>query len=408
MNVFKTVTAAILLTLIVGGCGSSVTTFYYRMAAPPEGDGGISFYRAPAEDATVTNVPDAEVRNVIYLIGDGMGFEHVELTRLHAEPTQKLWMELFPVKGQQVTRSANHDVTDSAAAGTALACGIKTNNGMLGMNPNKVPYSSILELLDRKGWRTGLVATSSITHATPAAFSAHVDSRGKEREIALQQAAGGVDVMLGGGTKHWKDETYALAAAAGYTVVTSRDAMLAHKSGPLVGLFAEDGMTTFAPEPMLHEMTATAIGLLSAKGSDWFAPKPRFFLMVEGSQIDWAGHANDTERMVRQTLLFDMAVREALEFARRDGNTLVIVTSDHETGGLRLDEAENTLGVKAKWTTGNHTGANVPIYAFGPGAEMFAGTLDNTEIPKRIAKLTGVETFPVKKADVLQTAAAVE
>jgi alkaline phosphatase len=410
MAVLKNALLMTLLTLTLAGCSTSVTTFYYRMAAPPEGEGGNSFYRAPAADAeAAATASDAEVRNVIYLIGDGMGFNQVELARRYAAPTQRLWMDLLPVRGELRTRSANNDVTDSAAAGTAMACGIKTHNGMIGMNPDKVPYSSILELLDQKGWRTGLAATSTISHATPAAFSSHVDSRGKEREIALQQAGGGVDVMLAGGTKFWNHETYALAEKTGYTVVDSREDMLSHKSGAVIGLFAEDGLTTYDPEPMLSEMTATAIQLLSAKGSDWFAPEPKFFLMVEGSQIDWAGHANDTDRTVRQTLLFDMAVREALEFARRDGHTLVIVTADHETGGLKLeDDDKSPVGVKAKWTTGGHTGVNVPIYAFGPGAEKFAGTLDNTDIPKRIAELTGVGTFPVKKTAALQTAAANE
>ena len=122
--------------------------------------------------------------------------------------------------------------------------------------------------------------------------------------------------------------------------------------------------------------------------------KPNFFLMIEGSQIDWAAHANDTDRTIRHTLLFDMAVREAIKFAQLDRHTLVIVTADHETGGLKLAPNKDN-GVEAKWTSKKHTAANVPIYAFGPGSEKFSGTLDNTDIPKRIAELTGIEEFPV-------------
>lgn len=407
MTVLKNALLMTLVILTLAGCSTSVTTFYYRMSAPPEGEGGNSFYRAPAADAAAADkVADGDVRNVIYLIGDGMGFNQVQLARHYAAPTQRLWMDLLPVRGELRTRSANNAVTDSAAAGTAMACGIKTDNGKIGMNPDKVSYSSILELLDQKGWRTGLAATSAISHATPAAFSAHVDSRDKQREIALQQAGGGVDVMLAGGTKFWRNETYGLAEKTGYTMVDTREAMLSHKSGAVIGMFAEDGLTTYEPEPMLSEMTATAIQLLGAKGSDWFAPQPKFFLMVEGSQIDWAGHANDTDRMVRQTLLFDMAVREALEFARRDGHTLVIVTADHETGGLQLeDDDRRDIGVRARWTSGGHTGANVPLFAYGPGAELFAGELDNTDVPKRIAALTGITGFPVVKKSAQQAAA---
>lgn len=395
-------TLTMLSMLITAGC--SPQTFYYRMAAP-RGEGGTAFYRGPASNAVMVNPPSGEVHNVILCIGDGMGFNHVQLTRQYA-PSKRLWMDTLPIKGQMTTYSANDDVTDSAAAGTALACGIKTNKGMIGMKPDKVPYGSILETLDRKGWRTGLVATSAISHATPASFASHVESRGEQDEIARQLFDNRVDVLLGGGRKYWDDDMIAGAAAEGYQVIETREQMAALKYGPVLGLFAGDGMTTFEPEPFLAEMTHAAIAMLSSKGSEWFAPEPKFFLMVEGSQIDWAGHANDAERMVRQTLLFDMAVKETLEFARRDGHTLIIVTADHETGGLRLEPDDNAIGVKARWTTGKHTSANVPIFAYGPGAEKFAGTLDNTDIPKRIAELTGITKFPAVKISAARKAAA--
>ena len=377
------------------GCSPSLETFYYRMAAPPGDDTDLSFYRGPVSDTAWVNPPAGEVNNVIYCIGDGMGFNHVALTRHYAQPANRLWMDMLPVKGQMTTHSANRDVTDSAASGTAMACGIKTDNGMVGMNPDKVAYSSILELLDQKGWRTGLVVTSAISHATPAVFAAHVDSRDKQDEIARQMFDNRVDVMLGGGRKFWNDAMLSDAAAEGYQVIESRDQLPSLTYGPVLGLFADDGMTTFDPEPMLPVMANTAITLLSSKSPAWFSPQPKFFLMIEGSQIDWAGHANDADRMVRQTLLFDMAVEEALDFARRDGHTLVIVTADHETGGLRLVPGDNEIGVKARWTTGQHTAANVPIFAYGPGAQIFAGRIDNTDIPKRIAELTGITQFPV-------------
>ena len=396
MKGFKVYLLACLLVIGLG-CVSSVQTFDYRMAEAPGGDEGTAFYILPASDAVLLNLPDGEVRNVIFCIGDGMGPNHVTLARQNAVGDNgKLYMELLPVRGEVTTRSANKDVTDSAAAATALACGIKTNNGMIGTAPDKTSYSSILELLRKKGWRTGLVATSEISHATPAGFASHVDSRNSQGQIAVQLLENRVDVMFGGGRKYWDNGLLKEAEVDGYQVIETRDELLKLKPAPVVGLFAPAGLTTFAPEPMLSEMVHVAINLLSSPGKEWFSPKPKFFLMIEGSQIDWASHANDTDAMVRQTLLFDMAVQEAVEFAQRDRHTLVIVTADHETGGLTLtpDESGN---IKAKWTTGGHTAANISLYAFGPGAEDFSGTLDNTDIPKRIAQLTGIGPFPVRK-----------
>jgi alkaline phosphatase len=154
-------------------------------------------------------------------------------------------------------------------------------------------------------------------------------------------------------------------------------------------------MATLAPEPSLAEMTQKAIQLLSTKNTDWFAPEAKFFMMVEGSQIDWAGHDNDTANSIRQTLLFDMAVKEALDYAREDGQTLVIVTADHETGGLVLNKnKKNDREIAAGWTTKKHTGCEVPLFAYGPGSQEFSGVMDNTDIPKRIAKLLKLSPFP--------------
>jgi alkaline phosphatase len=396
MRTFKIV---VLIFIVLGGLGCQATSevFNYRMAEPSVGQDDRAFYIPPASDVALVNSPDAKVRNVILCIGDGMGPNHVALARHHGVGhDKKLYMELLPVRGEVMTHSANKKVTDSAAAATAMACGVKTNNGMIGVTPDETPHSSILELLQRKGFRTGLVATSQISHATPAGFASHVDSRNKQKEIAVQLLANRVDVLLGGGRKFWSDELLAQAVDAGYQVIETRDEMAALKPGPVVGLFGDDGLTTFFPEPMLSEMSEIAIKLLNSPDKGWFSPKPKFFLMIEGSQIDWASHANDTDRVVRQTLLFDMAVREAIEFAQMDKKTLVIVTADHETGGLALEPNEaDENAIEARWTTGDHTAANVPIYAFGPGSEKFSGTLDNTDIPKRIAELTGIKEFPV-------------
>lgn len=363
----------------------------------------ISFYQPAGEDWPAAPAK-GQPRKIIFCIGDGMGFNQVLLARQRAVGSSgKLYMERLPVTGVVRTHSFSDLVTDSAAAGTALACGIKTKNGRIGMTAEKAPQSSILELLDIKGWRTGLVATSSVTHATPASFSAHVENRGMEPEIAAQQLAGPVDVLFGGGRLYFangenskrKDgrDLIAEGTPSGVQFVYSRDQLTNLLSGQrVIGLFANEAMTTYAPEPMLDEMAVKAIELLAAKSQEWFAPEPRFFLMIEGSQIDWACHDNNADNAVRQTLLFDMAVKKAVEFAAKDRQTLVLVTADHETGGLTLP-GKNPDQLNVKWSTKNHTGADVPLFAYGPGAECFAGTLDNTELFGILAELTGVRDY---------------
>ncbi len=382
----------------------------------------ISFYQAPQSSEMMPAIDGGTVDKVILCIGDGMGVNQIALARSKAVGANKrLWMEILPTTGTVRTLSANKAITDSAAAGTAMACGIKTNNGVLGIDPNGKAYHSILELAAQQGWRTGLVVTCTVSHATPAAFASHVGSRGSEADIAAQMREAKVDVLFGGGRKFWlpkgakgsdrsdTQDLLELARRDGYQVIESRQQMMQLTYGPVIGLFALDAMTTAASEPMLDEMAAKAISLLSKK-ADWFAPKPRFFLMIEGSQIDWAGHANDTAGSIRQTLLFDMAVREAIEFAKKDKRTLLIVTADHETGGLMLDDDKDNPGqLAARWTSKGHTGVDVPLFAYGPGSQQFAGTIDNTDIAKKIAGLMSIKPFPVPmeetavKTETLQT-----
>ncbi len=370
----------------------------------------ISFYEA-GDGQPLPKITADRPKRIIFCIGDGMSFAQMALARQRAMgPEGRLHFERLPVSGMVRTFSANHIVTDSAAGATALACGVKTNNGMIGMTPDKQPQRSILELLDRKGWRTGLTVTCTLSHATPAGFASHVEDRGMEAEIAAQLLAGPVDVMFGGGRAYWtggegtkrKDgrDLIAEAQQAGCQFIYSRQQMPCLAAGVrTVGLFADAEMTTYSPEPMLAEMTQKAIELLSAKSDEWFAPRPKFFLMVEGSQIDWACHDNNEDNMVRQLLLFDMAVKEAIEFAARDRHTLVIVTADHETGGLTLKKSgSDARQVKADWSSKDHTGVDVPLYAYGPGAERFAGALDNTDLFGRLADLTRVETCAGKEA----------
>lgn len=369
----------------------------------------ISFYSPPASTATIANIKSGQVNNVILLIGDGMSFGQVTLARLKAVGADGLLhMEKMPVTGYIKTHSANSVITDSAAAGTALACGVKTNNKMIAMDPEKTPYQTILEAAKIKGMKTGLVATSSITHATPASFASHVESRKNETLIAEHILQNRVNVMLGGGKSYWlpkssedserKDELNLIAAAEqfGYVIVDNSQQM-ANAQGPYVlGLFAMGHLTTISPEPTLGEMTENAIRLLSKKPTKLFESAKGFFLMVEGSQIDWRGHKNDAHGNIKQTLLFDLAVKTALEFAMKDKKTLVIVTADHETGGMIVSGADPEKKNEVMWASKKHSAMPTPVYAFGPGSQNFAGVYDNTEIPKRIAKLLKIKPFPAK------------
>jgi alkaline phosphatase len=368
----------------------------------------LSFYQGPVSTEPYPLTTAEKVDNVILCIGDGMGLNQVLLARLRASGAEgKLHMERLPVNGLVRTHSANRLITDSAASGTAMSSGIKTNNGMIGMTPNGTTYRTILEAAQARGMATGLVATSAITHATPATFAAHVKSRKMETRIAEHLIANRVNVLLGGGRQFFlpksdpnskrKDDRNLIAEAreAGYVYVETADELRAVRAPHLLGLFQVAELTTVPPEPTLAFLTQSAIDSLSNAGTSSSGRRRGFFLMVEGSQIDWAGHNNDADNCVRQTLLFDQAVKAAVDFALRDGRTLVLVTADHETGGLTIptssgDETE----VEPAWSTGGHTASPVPIYALGPNAERFAGVYDNTEIANRLAVLLGIRPWP--------------
>ena len=355
------------------------------------------------------------VRNVILLIGDGMGLSEVTLARLVAGgATGKLYMERFPVTGIVLNDAANALVTESAAAATALAGGMKTQKGMLGLAPEGGRLLNLPEAAQQKGMGTGLVVTGSLSEATPAGFAVHIPDRGEELEIALAMSQSGIDVLLGGGRSCWVPETAAggerkdgrdLTAelgGRGYGVLRNAEELTAAQGSRLLGLFAEGAMTTLSPEPSLEAMTVKAIETLGKN-------KKGFFLMAEGSQIDWAGHQNNAEKLVRQVLLFDRAVKAALEFAEKDGATLVIVTADHETGGLVLLDGElSGKAMKVSWATKGHTPTPVMLYAFGPGSPTFTGVQHQEEVSRKIAKVLGITDFPKVSFEAPASGAAVQ
>lgn len=344
-------------------------------------------------------------RNVIFMIGDGMGLAQVTYARLMlSENGSLLHMETMPHTALVKTQSANSLITDSAAAGTALASGFKTNNGMINILPDGTSVETILERAIKLGKSTGLVTTTTITHATPATFGAHVNSRGDEADIAPQYLAKGINVLMGGGKAFFipksitgsgrTDERDLIAEATkdGYNICYQRDSMLNARQPKLLGLFEMGYLTTEAPEPTLAEMAGKAIDVLSSD-------EDGFFLMVEGGQIDTKCHANDAAGALKQTHDFDDAVGVAMDFVKKHKDTLVIVTADHETGGLTLvpPEAGSTARISAKFSTNGHTPINVPLFAEGPGSDKFDGVMDNTSIPKTIAKLWKVKGFASPK-----------
>lgn len=341
-------------------------------------------------------------RNVILMIGDGMGLAQVTYTRLmHDESGSILNMETATHSALVKNQSANSIITDSAAAATALATGCKTNNGMIGMLPDGHKAETILEAAKRLKKSAGLVTNTTITHATPAGFGAHVESRGSEADIAPQYLSTKIDVLMGGGKANFipkstpgsgrSDERDLLkeASDAGYKIAFTRDEMLSVSDGKLLGLFEMGYLTTMPPEPSLAEMTSKALDLLSAN-------ERGFFLMVEGGQIDTMCHANDAVGMLKQIRDFDEAVEKALQFAQNRDDTLIIITADHETGGLSLvaPEEGSSAKIMARFATKGHSAINVPLFAQGPSSDRFSGVIDNTDIPKIIASIWKIKGFP--------------
>jgi alkaline phosphatase len=326
---------------------------------------------------------DPEIRNVILMIGDGMGVPAVYSAMTVSE--QPLNIESCPVTGMQTTFASDNYITDSAAAGTALAAGTKTKNGAIGVDSQGLRVKSILEMAEEHGLATGLVSTSAITHATPASFIAHQSSRGSYDDIAADFLKTAIDVFIGGGYDHFAKRNDKLNLIdslkfRGYEVDTSLNSILNSTSLKLAGLTAP------VHNPYRLKGRGNMLPAASGKAIEILNKNPKgFFLMIEGSQIDWAAHANTADTLVDETLDFDKAVGVALNFAKIDGHTLVVVTADHETGGVTITGgSKETHKVKLSFSTTGHTAVMVPVYAYGPGSEKFTGVYDNTDIFRKI------------------------
>ncbi|MDY6800382.1 MAG: alkaline phosphatase [Bacteroidota bacterium] len=335
-------------------------------------------------------VSDKKVKNVILLIGDGMSVTHLYAAMTVSE--SPLYLERFKYTGLQKTYSASDYITDSGAAGTALATGEKTKNGHISCDSQGNPFKSILKYAEDVNLATGLVSTSSILHATPAAFIANNTDRNNYQEIALDFLKTDIDIFIGGGKKDFEDREDGLNLIDSlinkkYQVATTIDEIDISNYQKFAVFTAEKHNPEYrnGRGDMLPNATEKAIDVLSKNENG-------FFMMVEGSQIDWGGHDNDIDYIITELLDFDRAVGKALEFAEKDGETLVIVTSDHETGGLTLVGGNmNNKTIEVNFSTDYHTADMVPVFAYGPGAEEFIGIYENTAIFHKMMQALGLE-----------------
>lgn len=327
-------------------------------------------------------------KNIILMIGDGMGLTHV-----HAALTAKnnnLNIARCRYIGLVKTYSSDNYITDSGASGTAIATGVKTKNGAIGVDTSGVAQQSILEIAEEHGKATGLVATCFITHATPAAFIAHNPDRHDYENIALDFLKTDIDVFIGGGKNHFMVRSDSLnlidsLSIRNYQIVYDLISLENINSGKIAGLLYEEHpppLSQGRPD-MLEKASLKAIEILNQE-------KDGFFLMIESSQIDWAGHANNTDYLIEETVEFDNTVGKVLDFAEKNGETLVIITADHETGGFSIIDGNYETGeVTGGFSSPNHTGIMVPLYAYGPDAEEFIGIYENTEIFEKMLKSFG-------------------
>lgn len=427
----------------------------------------VSYLHEPSETSLLIK-KEKPPKNVIFIIADGMGPASFTGTRIWAKGSEgELAMEKMPVTGYVKTYSASNFVTDSAASGTALASGVKTYNTAIGLTYEKVdpsgtsrPLETIADVMKKAGKSVGVITTTRVTHATPASFYAHVKNRHMENEIATQVGDSSLDLLMGGGRRHFLPEAEGVnlkkrrlddrdvieeVKEKGWSYVSNKKDLMNFKaqsaSGPLLGIFNEShvsyererAVNSADKEPSLNEMTKFAVNFLgdNEKG---------FFLMIEAGRIDHASHENVIEDMVRETLMLDETVKDLLASSLMK-DTLLVITADHETAGLAVSgygDVEEVRGDKLfevkkdengflssyiSWASGpnsslnpdlpkgtlkqpaaqyaeeaRHSAVDVMILSAGPGSSNFMGFMNNTEVPRKILSLTGLRfTSPVNE-----------
>ena len=324
-------------------------------------------------------------KSIILIIADGTGMgQHTYAYYLGS----RFALQRFEHVGLMTTHPSDSlKVTESGAAATAMATGHKTYTRAIGVDENKRPLKNVLEYALEKGMATGLVATSTITHATPAAFASHVADRSDEPEIARQMAAAGLTVIFGGGRKYFmsreqggeqQEDLLAMMTSQGTQVIDNLEQPVC-SDRPVVGLFTMDNMPRAVDgrEPTTTAMAQRAVAILEQDPDG-------FFLMVEESQVDWAGHDNDPEYLRYEMESLGELVGALLDYQASHPQVLVLLVADHETGGLSVLDKALGAGLKTAWVTKGHTGNLVPIFASGPGSEAFDAVVDNTFIGKKL------------------------
>lgn len=333
-------------------------------------------------------------KNVILMIGDGMGAAQVAAL-MQSSKTSTVAFQQFPVVGFQKTYSHSDLVTDSGAAATAIACGLKTYNNSIGMNADSLPCPSIIDDLEAMNLATGIVVTSTIVHATPAAFISNQTLRVEYEDIAVDILHSGLDLFIGGGKDYFnkresdKRDLIDELKSKGYFVSDIQSRMLER-----IPLNTSMNLAYFTHESQPHYVSdgrnylpyasKLAVNFLDQKATNGF------FLLIEGSQIDWAGHKKNADNLLLEMIDFERAISEVLAFAKDRDDTLIIITGDHETGGLSVVPDSKNKKADLKFTTNGHTATMVPVYAFGLGAALFAGIYENIDIHAKIKQALGL------------------
>lgn len=328
---------------------------------------------------------NAEVRNVILMIGDGMGLEQASCAWICNRGA--LYLDQMPVVGLSRTYSANSLITDSAAGGTALAAGQKTDNYHVGVDPAGNELETLMDIARQAGKRTGVVTTCRLNDATPADFCCHDSDRDRAEDIVADYLESQVDVIAGGGLRFWRNRSdsrdiISEMGRKGYSTALTFDEFAAAESVPALAVLADIELPVALERGDLYrDMVAKTLDLLSADGNSFFA-------MLEGSCIDDWLHANRIDLAVEEALDFDRTIGDVLKWAAADGHTLVVVTADHATGSLTIQDGSIEEGrVEVNFASEGHNGIAVPYYVWGPGSGCFGGIYENAGLSDVIAGL---------------------
>lgn len=351
----------------------------------------VSHFYLLGEAVHFINHEPVKPKNIILMIGDGMGTTQVALMYYRTHHGEGFYLDSFPVVGFQKTHSGSNITTDSGAAATAMATGNKTYNSAVGVNLDTIPVINILELCRSNDLNTGIVVTSSLTDATPASFAAHQPFRGFKEQIALDYLKQDISFIVGGGANFFRDrylddrDLLDEMKEKGYVVSIMDGKNFSRKIKPennkyLFLMSEKEPDKAINGRDYFPEAIRTACNFLSEQNKG-------FFLMSEASQIDYACHQNGEAYLVTELTDFNMAIKNAYEFAKTNKETLVIVTADHECSNLIIDSSKSMTKPKFTFLSNKHTPQMIPVFAFGPGSELFNGIFDNTEIFDKLTTL---------------------